>query len=264
MAYSIKLAIADITFEFISAQCEPISFIKRKFKIFLSTAHPDVKISLKLTETREGGGEPFIPLVSWNGSALSARTQFFDVLTDFGKNTASISVGPDTGMFNVLKFFSSVFLMYRDGFLLHASSVIYRRNAYLFFGPSGSGKSTIARLSRGAVLSDETTGVRTRKDRCGAWSTPFSGEFDGVRSNITAPIKAAFLLKKDMVFSHRPMSRRESIQSLFESVMMPLPDPTTADNLFRTFAEFTKKIPCYEFHFRPEPGIWRYIYEHIE
>ncbi|MBP7055780.1 MAG: hypothetical protein KBB52_02885, partial [Candidatus Omnitrophica bacterium] len=200
---------------------------------------------------------------SLSADKFSIKTRLFNAVVDFGGKTVRIETGPNVGSLNILKFLSAIFLLRRNGFLLHASSVIRGGNAYIFFGPSGSGKTTVARLSEGPLLSDETTAVAFKYKRFRAYATPFAGDLYGVKKNLSAPIKAIFLLRKDREFAHKKISRKEAVKYLFESVMIPVHGRDFTEDLFTVFEKFLRDLPCHELYFRPEPELWRYIDEHF-
>lgn len=254
--------IAGTVFRFSSDMRGPVSFLRNKYSVFLSSAKPDVDVELRLNKRWKARARNIeAPLVSESGEILSLQTKFFDMVLDFRKSQARLDARPDVGMTDVARFLCSVFLTRRKGFLLHASSIIHNGNAYIFFGPSGSGKTTIARLSDGDILSDETTAIDLRRGRFMAYATPFSGEFDGVKKNSSSQVKALFLLKKGGEFRHERMGRRKAFQGLFESVMMPFASSGVAENLFVTFGKLINMVSCSELYFKPERSIWRYIDE---
>ena len=63
----------------------------------------------------------------------------------------------------------------RDGFLLHAASIVRDGRTYIFFGHSGAGKTTVSKFSRelGLILSDDITLVTHEAGGYRAHSVPF-------------------------------------------------------------------------------------------
>lgn len=264
MAHSVKIELAGTVFRFFSDEAHPISFLKKNYSVFMSDKIPDIRVTLRLSPgwSRKISRTSKFSLAS-GGGTLTTHTRYFDAFIDFKTGAVVISAGCDVGMTDVARFLCSVLLMRRGGFLLHASSVIHKNAAYIFFGPSGSGKTTVARLSPDTILSDETTAVSLDGGCFLAHATPFSGEFDGVRYNRSARVKAVFLLRKDTRFHHNAMSSRSAIRDLFASVMMPPSDRGMTEKLFAIFETLVSKVPCYELYFRPDKKIWRYIDEHF-
>ncbi|MBN1527392.1 MAG: hypothetical protein JW919_07410 [Candidatus Omnitrophica bacterium] len=176
------------------------------------------------------------------------------------KGTASLATGAEFGIADVLRLLTSVTLLRRQGFLLHASAVLRKGHAYVFFGPSESGKTTVARLSgEDKILTDETAAIALSGNAYYAYATPFAGEFEKVSENTGGPIRALMLLRKDDKFAHRALSRKEAVQELFRSVIMPPADIRTFNAVFAALDALAAGVPCYEFHFKAEPELWRYI-----
>ncbi|HPM42321.1 MAG TPA: hypothetical protein PLV52_00600 [Candidatus Omnitrophota bacterium] len=260
---SAKIKIADTVFNFVSQDKEQVRSVKR-YKVFLSDERADIKVFIRIKKTwRNNPRHSILEVPSLNAREFSVKTRLFNAEIDFGKKTAHIEAGPNVGILNILKFLSAIFLLRREGFLLHASSVIRGGRAYTFFGPSGSGKTTVARLSEGPLLSDETTAIALSGKKFRAYATPFAGDFYGVKKNLSAPVKAIFLLRKDREFAHKKMSRKDAVKYLFESVMVPVHGHDFTESLFTVFERFLSDVPCYELYLRPEPELWRYVDEHF-
>ena len=261
MPYTVKIEIANNVFQISSDSEWHILWLKDNYSTFVSQASPDLEVFLKLDKKWAERPDSFLPpKAEWRENLLHAKMRSFDIDIDVPGRTAMVRASPQFGIVGLVKFLSSIMLMKKDGFLLHASSVLNGGSSCIFFGPSGSGKTTIARLAgQRAVLSDETAAISRRGNSYYAHATPFAGEFGRVRKNTGGPIKAAFFLNKDTRFFHKRLGRGEAIKKLFCSVMMDLADPGIADSLFSSFDMFVKSVPCYDLYFKPKNTIWRYI-----
>ena len=80
-----------------------------------------------------------------------------------------------------------------DGFVLHASAVLYKGKVYLFSAPSGTGKSTHAALwekvfgSDAVVINDDKPALRLIDGKLYVFGTPWSGKSDK-NKNLSAPL----------------------------------------------------------------------------
>ncbi|MBQ2932531.1 MAG: hypothetical protein IJE62_06815 [Clostridia bacterium] len=75
-----------------------------------------------------------------------------------------------------------------DGFMLHASAVVYKERAYLFSAPSGTGKSTHTKQWLDAfgedayILNDDKPVIRLLNGKAVVFGTPWSGKTDQNRN----------------------------------------------------------------------------------
>ena len=75
-----------------------------------------------------------------------------------------------------------------DGFMLHASAVVYKDRAYLFSAPSGTGKSTHTKQWLDAfgedayILNDDKPVIRLLDGKAVVFGTPWSGKTDQNRN----------------------------------------------------------------------------------
>ena len=75
----------------------------------------------------------------------------------------------------------SIAVSYDKGILIHSSTLIYNKKAYLFLGESGTGKSTHTRLWReyiygAGLLNDDSPLVRVIDGKIFAYGSPWSGK----------------------------------------------------------------------------------------
>jgi hypothetical protein len=152
-----------------------------------------------------------------------------------------------------------------DGLLLHASGIIRRGNAFVFFGPSGSGKTTTVDLTpNGIILSDDLVIIKFKslknKNRLYAYSVPFRGETANLkRINISAPLKALYRLRQAM--DHRVLntSASKAVAEMAASVPFVMHHPSNALRVLKICQQIESNVPVQELHFRKDPDFWNSI-----
>ncbi len=90
-----------------------------------------------------------------------------------------------------------------DGFMLHASAVVYEGKAYLFSAPSGTGKSTHTALWREVfgdsayILNDDKPVIRIKDGSVWVYGTPWSGKTDQNR-NESVPLQGICFIQRSV------------------------------------------------------------------
>jgi hypothetical protein len=162
---------------------------------------------------------------------------------------------------SVLRIIHSLILAKRGGFLLHAASAIRSGHAFLFAGVSGAGKTTISRLapSDATLLTDEISYVIRREHGYCACGTPFAGELARVGDNVSAPIKAVFLLEKGPENRIEDVDEAEAVRSLLRHVLFFAEDRALVHEVFRSVCEFVNQVPVRRLIFVPDERVWNII-----
>lgn len=118
----------------------------------------------------------------------------------------------DFALRNAIKQIFLVRLVQRGGLALHAASVMFKQQAFVFFGPSGVGKTTLCRAhDHTEVLNDELTVITP--DRL-VHRTPYFGELGVLRGGLHAPLQRMFLLEQADHQEVVPLSLVESAGAL--------------------------------------------------
>lgn len=108
--------------------------------------------------------------------------------------------------------------------LVHSSVLMVDGEAVMFLAPSGTGKSTHTRLwrqvygDRVTMINDDKPLVSVRTDDSGVhvnvYGTPWCGKH-GIENNISAPVKALFLLKRNETNVARKLTMHEAFPYVF-------------------------------------------------
>ena len=238
-----------------------ITWVKDHYGAFISNEAADVNINLEVDKNfRNIAHNNNASRLVLDKDFLSINSKFINTEGDLKKGEFKVLATPGFGLGDFLRTLTSLILLERNGFLLHASGVIDKEKAYVFCGPSESGKTTIAELANGRdVLSDETIAVSKRNDSCYAYATPFFGKLRKQEINTNAEIKSLFFIHKSNTFYHKTLNRKEAVMRIFPEIILRAINTQTTGQLLDIIGEFCKSIPCYDLYFKPETSIWEYI-----
>lgn len=134
--------------------------------------------TVRLHKTSNG----YLILLRYEGGPVHAMS----VSSDFSCAKASIRTDDphyDTAINSLIRIAFSQRILFYEGFLIHASSVVKDDRAYLFLGRSGTGKSTHSQLWLGNIpgawlLNDDNPVVRLVDGIPFAFGSPWSGKLE--------------------------------------------------------------------------------------
>ena len=178
-----------------------------------------------------------------------------------GKDQAEFHKVPhEYSLDSLIRILLSELLLDRNGFLLHAASVLADGRAHVFTGKSGAGKSTVASLSpAGCVLTDEISLLRCVETRWQAFGTPFWGEFRAGDMNCSAPISGIYSLiqaKQDRLERIPP---RDALRVLLPNVLFFSGQKQDNEQLLGILTDIVEAIPVYRLYFRRDAAFWKVI-----
>jgi hypothetical protein len=184
------------------------------------------------------------------------------VLRAGSSETSFDGVGNEYALDSLLRVLLSWKLAGRNGFLLHAATVIRNGKAHVFTGRSGAGKSTVASLSpAGSVLTDEISLLRCENGVWRAYGTPFWGEFRAAGSNTSAPVKGIFRLMQAAENRVTPLRRVELLRALLPNVLFFSAEPEDNRRLLGILGQAVEAISGYELAFRKDQTFWEVLPE---
>lgn len=158
---------------------------------------------------------------------------------------------------SLIRILLTVALLPRQGFLLHAASIVRDGRAYVFMGRSGAGKSTVASLSpEGSVLTDEISLIRFEQDTWSAHGTPFWGEFRAAGHNQNYPIAGIYCLTQAPEDEVIPLKPKELLRAMLPCVLFFSPEQKANEALLNILMKFVHEAPCYRLRFRKDAAFW--------
>ena len=158
---------------------------------------------------------------------------------------------------SLLRILLSWLLLPRQGFLLHAATVLRNGRTCVFTGRSGAGKSTVASLApRGSVLTDEISLLRREANAWRAHGTPFWGEFRAAGSNSSAPVAGIYVLAKARENAVQPLPPLDALRALLPNVLFFSSDRAANASLLDLLVGAVTQIPCFELRFRRDASFW--------
>jgi hypothetical protein len=221
-----------------------------RYAAFTGTAFEPIRIALNdfsMTESR-----PAEFAYEFEGAVLRAGSgqTWFD------------GVGNEYALDSLLRVLLSWKLAARNGFLLHAATVIRNGKAYIFTGRSGAGKSTVASLSPpGTVLTDEISLLRCENGVWRAYGTPFWGEFRAAGSNTSAPVRGIFRLAQAAENLLTPLRPMELLRALMPNVLFFSAESEANRRLLEILSHAAEAISGYQLAFRLDPTFWEVLPE---
>lgn len=146
-----------------------------------------------------------------------------------------------------------------DGFILHASSIIYKKKGYVFMGKKGAGKSTVRKfLSSFVCLGDDSALVRKVGNNFYLFGSPFYQKTNRTYPSLKVPIAGTFLLKKSNYDLITPLSFSQNFESVLSNTFFSgINDNRIEKNtLFNTCNKFCSQIEGYSLRFKKNHSFW--------
>lgn len=138
-----------------------------------------------------------------------------------------------------------------DGFMLHASAVVYEGKAYLFSAPSGTGKSTHTTLWRKVfgtdktfILNDDKPVIRLGDGRVTVYGTPWSGKTDQ-NKNVGVPLQGICFLERSADNWIKPISAKDAAFGILNQTIRPADDENMS-RLLKLLDRLLQKTTAYK------------------
>lgn len=140
-----------------------------------------------------------------------------------------------------------------DGFMLHASGVVYQDRAYLFSAPSGTGKSTHTTIWRKTfgedktyIINDDKPVIRMVDGNVLVFGTPWSGKTDQNR-NISVPLQGICFLERDSKNHIEVMPTRDAVHQILNQTIRPT-EISDMSRLLDLLDRLLKKVTVYKLY----------------
>lgn len=144
-------------------------------------------------------------------------------------------------------------LLAYDGFMLHASAVVYENKAYLFSAASGTGKSTHTGIWRKTfgedktfILNDDKPVIRIIDGEVIAFGTPWSGKTDQ-NENIGVPLQGICFVERCETNHIEPMSPKDAIHRILDQTVRPQ-DAQNMSKLLDVLNDVLTKVKVHTLH----------------
>ncbi|PYG89480.1 hypothetical protein LY28_00699 [Ruminiclostridium sufflavum DSM 19573] len=177
-----------------------------------------------------------------------------------------VKIWPDMHTFMLMGIVFRNNLLYKNGIVMHASSIAWNGKGILFTAPSGTGKSTHVRLWErymGAavkVVNDDTPAVRFIGEEPVLCGTPWSGSSDKF-INTEVPVRAIVVLSQASDNSILRLNAFEALPLVMPRCFLPYFDEKLMRKAYDVLENIIKKIPIYHLKCRPDKEAMELVYQ---
>ncbi len=278
MSSAITLDVAGVRARFESASAGlnvRVTFPRTRF-VTNSEGHLDSLVRIRFGDPDPGSTPPwFVSGGTWEmhqGELGGDRVVFYTATTQGGRApmmrvdlTPDLSIGdmvvnPRYVYEGVLEigypldeYITARLLARREAVIVHASSVVDSRGAFVFIGHSGAGKSTLSSIAEQEglkVLSDDRTVLAVRDGTVVAAGTPWHGSRKSGTPE-AVPIRAIFLLEQADEDVATPMNESRALAEVMVRAVRPLADVAEQVMVLNTVEKVAHSVPAAVLRFRP-------------
>lgn len=179
--------------------------------------------------------------ITYDIPSANAEIELYDLEKKFGKPANLFA-------FNAMGIAFRFLILWRNGFVVHSSSVVYDGFGIAFSAKSGTGKSThtglwLKNYPGTYILNDDIPALRYMDDEWYICGTPWAGT-TGINKNSIVPLKALVFLTRSQTNQIRDCSAMEAIYHFFEAVIHPVSDEITTTILISLNLLLRKSRVC--------------------
>lgn len=268
---TVNLNIGGFDFSIRSENSKIIDLIRKGFKSFVSKGkNREIKIEIVCADSfRQANpyiyGNPHKTSIFKQNDRLYIQggvyRGYFNEKKSYGEIRQGISIQP-TYLF--LRNLLSIYMPEKNGFMLHAATILSGKKAYIFTGRPQAGKSTIAKLSAAdnrVVLSDDFSMIKKIDDIFYAFASPFWGHVETGDKLINRyfPIHSLYFIRQDTVSYKKSITTKDAFKGLLRNICFLGYNGLISDKILELSHDFVKNIPAHYLHFAPDKQFWRCI-----
>lgn len=157
-------------------------------------------------------------------------------------------------------------LLFHEGIVLHASSVLCEGKGILFSAPSETGKTTQAKLwleNKGAqLINDDRTAIRIFENKVYAYGTPWSGILSEC-NNQSAPIAAIIILEQYRENLIIKLNTVQALQRLVPRCFLPYFNQRLMNIAMDNLESLLQRTPVYLLKCRPDIDAVQLVYDTV-
>jgi hypothetical protein len=253
--------IGGFVFHYVAADSGLQSMLRERYRNFLTDgATPAATLLLDVT------GTPVSDQADLEVTPIDARWRISrgDFVAEWHPATRTARVRQSRNPYStdsVTRIICSFLLAGAPGFLLHASSLVWRDRAYVFCGPSGAGKTTMTRIApkEARLLTDEISCLRKTNGVWHALGTPFAGELAISGDRISAPVAGVFRLQHAPDHRVEMLPTVEAVRAIMRNVLVFGHEPDLHARALDAVFDLASAVPTARLNFLPEPSVWAHI-----
>lgn len=260
--YQVPIEIGGMPIGIRTADPAFAKMVRERYGHFVREEAPDVCVLDVETSVPEGAARDEDVLVTRAGSEWLVQRGDFRALWNpiSRRGTVRQSCNPYS-IDTVLRIIHSLLLANEGGFLLHGASAIRNGKAFVFSGVSGAGKTTISHLAPKDVtlLTDEISYLRPDGSGFRAFGTPFAGELAKIGENVSAPLRALYLLAKGPENKIEELRPAEAARAIMRNILFFAEDEKLVKQLFETAIKVVSRAEVRRLTFFPDQKVWELI-----
>jgi hypothetical protein len=195
-----------------------------------------------------------------NGKIIFQRADY-QIVMDCDYKVAKLYFHDDLALKHAMMNIYSSFIVYHNwGLLIHSSSVVNDRKAFIFAGQSRAGKSTAAMLSMPrTILSDEAAIVKVEKGQTTVYHSPFRSEIKPTNLTENLPVGGIYLLQQSLEIHKNTIKKSDAFLLLMDKVFNWSKEPDDTRKIILLLKGLVNLTPVHHLYFQKNDKFWEVI-----